>query len=129
MAVAVSRFGQGVRSLDGRHRAHVAVVVPAVRHRIDVGAEHDRLGVGHVAGARPHDVADRVDADLQTRRAHQAGSELATRDVGVAEGHPAHAALRGAPVLRQVRQVPVDARAVDADRLPVFGLPAPAQRR
>jgi hypothetical protein len=127
--VAVAGLGQGVRHLDGRHRAHVAVVVAAVRHRVDVRAEQDRLGSRHGARTHPHDVAHGVDANLEIRLAHQAGGELATRNVGVAVGHAAHAALRGAPVAGQVGEMPVHARAVDADRSPVVRLPATGQCR
>jgi len=54
-------LGEGLCDFDRAHRPDVAVVVAALRHRIDVRPEQQRLERRVAAGATADDVAGRVD--------------------------------------------------------------------
>src|SRR5206468_4172312 len=119
MTIAVVALGEDVCYLDGRTGSDIAVVVAALGDGIDVRAEEDGERGGSRTGSHAEGVADRIDTDRQTRFPHQVHHEAATGDVGIAERHAAHTALRICPVLRKIGEMLVHARAVDAPALPV----------
>ena len=93
MSVRIVPLLKRVSHLDGRHRAHVAVVVTTAGHRIDVGAEQNRWCVPDRPFSTTEYVPHRVDANFQSGRTHQIHGEGAAFDVGLREGDPAHASL------------------------------------
>ena len=99
---------------DRAHRADLAVEAPALRHRVDVRADRERREGGVGAGAAADDVAGRVDADLELRRAHEAHRVLAALPVGVGVGDAMRAALRRRADLREFGEMRVQPIAVDA---------------
>ena len=118
MAVAVALLAQHLRHLDRGHRAHVAVVVAAFGHGIDVRAEEDGGGVRVEAGPAAEDVPHGIDAHVQPRRAHHLHREGPPLDVGGREGHAAHSALRVGAEAREVLEAPLQPRRVHAPGAP-----------
>src|SRR2546428_10919059 len=94
MAVGVAPLRQRLRYLDRPERTHVAVVIAALGDRIDVGAEQNGGRPRLRAGSGADDVAGGIDPRVEARLTHQLHREGPPLDVGLAEGDPAHAALR-----------------------------------
>ncbi len=88
----VERLDHGQRA----ERPEIAVEVAAARHRVDMGAEEDRLQ-GRVAAIAPRgDVACGIDARLQAGGSNEIHGERAPCHVGVGIGGAADAVGEGA---------------------------------
>jgi hypothetical protein len=93
MACRDARVAQEFRHLDCAKDAHVAVVVAALRHRVDVRSRHDHRQRRVRSGAAADDVPGGVDAHFEPGVMHQRLHVRPARDVGFAERDAAHAAL------------------------------------
>ena len=102
------------RHLDCSHGPHVAVVVAAFGHRIDVRAKEDGFAQGVAPRAAANQIAGCIDVRVQTGVAQEGENPLARLPVGVGVGESRDAALRVAPVLGERGKRVVEPRAVDA---------------
>src|SRR5216684_3311230 len=85
---------EDLRNFNRGHRAHVAVVIPAFGHGIDVGTDQDRLQRRIGSGPPPDEIAGEIGTDLEPCLAHQLQRVLSRLEIGLTVSHPAYSALR-----------------------------------
>jgi len=105
---------QGLQHLERAKHAVIAVVASAGADGIDVRAAHRRRQI-LAASAQRDDVADGVDAGLQTELSHPAQDEIAAGLVVVCEGEAAAGAVLAGTDLREAIQPRFETRPIDAE--------------
>ena len=108
---------QGLGDFDGRERADISVVVPALGHAVDVRTEHDWLERAVRAAASSENVAGKIDLHVEVRRAHEVHDVGAAGAIEVGVRHARHAALRIGAERRQLLEVRVQSSRVDSRRV------------
>ena len=112
----MARLHAGVRErlrhLDGPHGTDIAVVVPAVGHRVDVRPEQDWRERGVRAGAPADDIRGRVKRDVESGVAHELHDVRPRGLVRVGIGKAGHSALRIPAELGERGEVAVEPAAI-----------------
>ena len=105
---------QGRDGFERRKHPERAVVAPAGRDSVDVGAEHHGRAVA-LARHQAEDVADPVDPDIEAELPHPRDEKIPALAVLVGQRQPAAAAVAGVADPGQGFEPPQQAVAVDAE--------------